>query len=151
MEILNRKARYDYIIESEYEAGIVLKGTEIKSIRMGKANLKDSYAIIRNEEIYLLNTHIASYDNGNIFNHEETRTRKLLMHKSEIKKLNNKVILEGYTLIPLKIYFVKGRAKVLIGLCKGKKNYDKREAIKERDLDREMQKNYKYRLKVVSK
>lgn len=145
MEILNRKARYDYVIEDEFEAGIVLKGTEIKSIRMGKVNLKDSYAIIRNEEIYLLNTHIASYDNGNRFNHEEDRTRKLLMHKSEIKKLNNKVVLEGYTLIPLKIYFVKGRAKVLIGLCKGKKNYDKRESIKERDLDREMQKNYKYR------
>ena len=143
MEILNRKARYDYIIESEYEAGIVLTGTEIKSIRLGKVNLKDSYAIIRNEEIYLLNTHIASYDKGNIFNHDETRTRKLLMHKSEIKKLNNKVILEGYTLIPLKIYFVRGRAKVLIGLCKGKKNYDKRESIKERDIEREMQKNYK--------
>lgn len=145
MEILNRKARYDYIIESEYEAGIVLTGTEIKSIRLGKVNLKDSYAIIRNEEIYLLNTHIASYDKGNIFNHDETRTRKLLMHKSEIKKLNNKVILEGYTLIPLKIYFVRGRAKVLIGLCKGKKNYDKRESIKERDIEREMQKNYKYK------
>ena len=145
MEILNRKARYDYYVEDEYEAGIVLKGTEIKSIRLGKVNLGDSYAIIRNEEIYLLNTHIASYDNGNRFNHDENRTRKLLMHKSEIKKLNNKVILEGYTLIPLKIYFVKGRAKVLIGLCKGKKNYDKRESIKERDLDREMQKNYKYK------
>ena len=145
MEILNRKARYDYIIEDEYEAGMVLTGTEIKSIRMGKVNLKDSYAIIRNEEIYLLNTHIASYEKGNRFNHEENRTRKLLMHKSEIKKLNNKVILEGYTLIPLKIYFVKGRAKVLIGLRKGKKNYDKRESIKERDLDREMQKNYKYK------
>ena len=145
MEILNRKARYDYIIESEYEAGIVLTGTEIKSIRLGKVNLKDSYAIIGNEEIYLLNTHIASYDKGNIFNHDETRTRKLLMHESEIKKLNNKVILEGYTLIPLKIYFVRGRAKVLIGLCKGKKNYDKRESIKERDIEREMQKNYKYK------
>ena len=145
MEILNRKARYDYFVEDEYEAGIVLKGTEIKSIRLGKVNLGDSYAIIRNEEIYLLNTHIASYDNGNRFNHDENRTRKLLMHKSEIKKLNNKVILEGYTLIPLKIYFVKGRAKVLIGLCKGKKNYDKRESIKERDIQREMQKNYKYK------
>ena len=145
MEILNRKARYDYVIEDEYEAGIVLTGTEIKSIRLGKANIKDSYAIIRNEEIYLLNTHISAYDKGNIFNHEENRTRKLLMHKKEIKKLNNKLILEGYTLIPLKIYFVRGRAKVLIGLCKGKKNYDKRETIKERDINREMQKNYKYR------
>lgn len=144
MEILNRKARYDYIIEDEYEAGIVLTGTEIKSIRLGKVNIKDSYAIIRNEEIFLLNTHISAYDKGNIFNHEEERTRKLLLHKKEIKKLNNKVILEGYTLIPLKIYFVRGKAKVLIGLCKGKKNYDKREAIKERDITREMQKNYKY-------
>lgn len=144
MEILNRKARYDYQIEEEYEAGIVLTGTEIKSIRLGKVNIKDSYAIIRGEELFLLNTHIASYDKGNIFNHDEDRTRKLLMHKSEIKKLNNKVVLEGYTLIPLKIYFVKGRAKVLLGLCKGKKNYDKRESIKQRDVEREMRKSYKY-------
>lgn len=143
MEILNRKAHYDYFIEQTYEAGIVLTGTEIKSIRMGKANIKDSYAIIKNEEIFLLNTHIASYEKGNIFNHDENRTRKLLMHKKEIKKLNNKLILEGYTLIPLKIYFVKGRAKVSIGLCKGKKNYNKKEAIKERDIQRENEKNYK--------
>ena len=142
MEIVNRKARYDYFIENEIEAGIVLSGTEIKSIRLGKANIKDSYAIIRNEEIYLINTHISAYDKGNIFNHDETRTRKLLMHKSEIKKLNNKVILEGYTLIPLKIYFVKGRAKVLIGVARGKKNYDKRNTIKERDINREMRKKY---------
>lgn len=145
MEIVNRRARFDYFIEDELEAGIVLTGTEIKSIRMGKVNLKDSYAIIRNEEIYLLNTHISSYEKGNIFNHEEERTRKLLLHKNEIKKLNNKVILEGYTLIPLKIYFVKGRAKVLIGVCKGKKNYDKRETIKERDVQRELNRNYKLR------
>lgn len=144
MEIINRKARYDYQVEEEYEAGIVLTGTEIKSIRLGKVNIKDSYAIIRNEELFLLNTHIASYDKGNIFNHDEDRTRKLLMHKNEIKKLNNKVILEGYTLIPLKIYFVKGRAKVLIGLCKGKKDYDKRESIKKRDVEREIRKSYKY-------
>ena len=144
MEILNRRARYDYEIEGEYETGIVLTGTEIKSIRLGKVNLKDSYAIIRNEELYLLNTHISSYEKGNIFNHEENRTRKLLMHKKEIKKLNNKVNLEGYTLIPLKIYFIKGKAKVLIGVCKGKKNYDKRETIKKRETEREMRKNYKY-------
>lgn len=143
MEILNRKARYDFFIEDEFEAGIVLTGTEIKSIRDGKVNLGDSYAIIRNEEIFLLNTHISSYDAGNIYNHDENRTRKLLMHKSEIKKLNNKVTLEGYTLIPLKLYFVKGRAKVLIGLCKGKKNFDKRETIKKRDTEREMRANYK--------
>ncbi len=144
MEIVNRRARFDYFVEDEIEAGIVLTGTEIKSIRMGKVNLKDSYAIIRNEEIYLLNTHISNYEKGNIFNHEENRTRKLLLHKKEIKKLNNKVILEGYTLIPLKIYFVKGRAKVLIGVCKGKKNYDKRETIKERDMMREVNREYKY-------
>ena len=143
MEILNRKARYDYHIEDEYEAGIALTGTEIKSIRNGKMNIKDSYAIIRNEEIYLLNAHIASYEKGNIFNHDETRTRKLLMHKKEIKKLNNKLILEGYTLIPLKVYFKKGKAKILLGLAKGKKNYDKREDIKKRDIMREMEKNYK--------
>lgn len=144
MEILNRKARFDYFIEEEFEAGIALKGTEIKSIRLGRVNIKDSYAIIRNEEIYLLNTHISIYDNGNIFNHDENRTRKLLMHKNQIKKLNNKVTLEGYTLIPLKIYFVKGKAKVLVGLCKGKKNYDKRETIKDRDIKREMEKQYKW-------
>ena len=143
MEILNRKARYDYFVEEEIEAGIVLTGTEIKSVRMGKLNLKDSYAIIRNEEIFLLNTHISSYEKGNIFNHEEDRTRKLLLHKSQIKKLQNKITLEGYTLIPLKIYFVNGKAKVLVGLCKGKKNYDKRQTIKERDIKREIAKGYK--------
>ena len=111
MEILNRRAKYDYFITDEYEAGIVLTGTEIKSIRQGKVNLKDSYAIIRNNEIYLLNTHISSYEKGNIYNHDENRTRKLLLHKKEILKLNNKVTLEGYTLIPLKIYFVKVKPK----------------------------------------
>ena len=144
MEILNRKARYDYNILDEYEVGIVLTGTEIKSIRDGKMNIKDSYAIIKNEELYLLNAHISNYDKGNIFNHEENRTRKLLMHKKEIKKLHNKIVLEGYTLIPLKVYFVRGRAKILIGLAKGKKNYDKREDIKKRDIEREMQRNSKY-------
>ena len=145
MEILNRKARYDYEIEEEYEVGIVLKGTEIKSIREGKANIKDSYAIIRNNELFLLNTHISAYEKGNIFNHEEDRTRKLLMHKKEIMKLSNKITLEGYTLIPLKIYFVKNKAKVQLGLAKGKKNYNKKEAIKERDIKREMEKSLKYR------
>ena len=144
MEILNRKARYDYEIEDEYEAGIVLTGTEIKSIRNGMANIKDSYAIIRNNEAYLLNTHISEYTEGNRFNHEETRTRKLLLHKKEIYKLRDKLEIEGYTLIPLKIYFVKGRAKVLIGVAKGKKNYNKKEAIKERDIKREQEKYIKY-------
>lgn len=145
MEILNRKANYDYLITETFEAGLVLTGTEIKSVRNGKVNIKDSYAIIKNDEMYLLNTHISIYEEGNIFNHSETRTRKLLMHKKEILKLRDKVNLEGYTLIPLKIYFVKSKAKVLIGLAKGKKNYDKREAIKERDTLREMERNYKLR------
>ena len=144
VEILNRKANFDYAIEDTYEAGIALKGTEVKSIRYGKANIKDSYAIVRNDEMFLLNTHISLYEEGNNFNHEETRTRKLLLHKKEILKLKNKVEMEGYTLIPLKIYFVKQRVKVLIGLAKGKKNYDKRETIKKRDVEREMRKTMKY-------
>ena len=145
MEILNRKARYDYEIEDTYEAGIVLTGTEIKSIRMGNVNIKDSYAIIRNNEIYLLNTHISLYEEGNRFNHDEDRTRKLLLHKKEILKLKDKLEIEGYTLVPLKIYFVKNKAKVLIGVAKGKKNYNKKETIKERDIQREMEKSLKYR------
>ena len=145
MEIINRKARFDYEIEDEYEAGIVLKGTEIKSIRNGKANIKDSYAIIRNSELYLLNSNVSIYEEGNRFNHEETRTRKLLMHKKEILKLRDKIEKEGYTLIPLKMYFKGSKLKVLIGLAKGKKNYDKRESIKKRDTEREMQKIIKYR------
>ncbi len=144
MEILNRKARYDYEIEDEYEAGIVLTGTEIKSIRQGKANIKDSYAIIKNNEAYLLNTHISEYTEGNRFNHDETRTRKLLLHKKEIYKLRDKLEIDGYTLVPLKIYFVKGRAKVLIGVAKGKKNYNKKETIKERDIKREQDRYMKY-------
>ena len=145
MEILNRKARYDYVIEDTYEAGIVLTGTEIKSVRQGKVNIKDSYAIIRNDEIYLLNTHISIYEEGNRFNHEEDRTRKLLLHKREILKLKNKLEIGGYTLIALRFYFVKGRCKVEIGVCKGKKNYDKKESIKERDIQRELEKDFKYR------
>ena len=144
VEILNRKANFDYAIEDAYEAGVALKGTEVKSIRNGKANIKDSYAIVRNDEMFLINTHISLYEEGNNFNHEETRTRKLLLHKKEILKLKNKVEMEGYTLIPLKLYFVKQRVKVLIGLAKGKKNYDKRETIKKRDVEREMRKTIKY-------
>ena len=145
VNIKNKRASFDYELVERFTAGIVLYGTEIKSIREGKANLKDSYAIIKNNEAYLLNTHISQYEQGNIFNHEETRTRKLLLHKKEILKLSNKINLEGYTLIPLKIYFVKGRAKALIGVCKGKKNYDKRETIKEKDIQRELNKSAKYR------
>lgn len=140
MEIVNRKARFDYFIEEEIECGIVLKGTEIKSIRSGSCNIKDSYAVIKKGEVFLLNAFIAPYKEGNIFNHEERRTRKLLLHKHEIKKLNDKIELQGYTLIPLKIYLKEGKAKVLLGLCKGKKNFDKRETLKERDLKREANK-----------
>ena len=143
MEILNRKARHDYFIEEEIECGIVLKGTEIKSIRNGSCNFKDSYAIIKKGEVYVLNMFISHYDKGNIFNHDETRSRKLLLHKKEIRKLENKIKLEGYTLIPLKLYFKNNKAKILLGLCKGKKNYDKRETIKERDLQREAKKQLK--------
>ena len=143
IEIKNRQANFNYEITDTFEAGIVLKGTEIKSIRNGMANLKDSYAIIKNNELFLLNMHISQYKQGNIFNHEETRTRKLLMHKKEIIKLNNLLTTEGYTLIPLKLYFKRNNAKILIGLAKGKKLYDKRQTIKERDIKREMQKEHK--------
>lgn len=147
MEIINKEARYNYFILEEIECGIVLHGTEIKSIRDGKCNLKDSYAIIRNNEVYLLNMHISEYKEGNIFNHEPTRTRKLLLHKNEIKKLKNHVEQDGCTLVPLKLYFVKNRVKILLVLCKGKKNFDKRETIKERDIEREEKKLHKYNYK----
>lgn len=147
MEILNREAKYNYFILEEIECGIVLTGTEIKAIRNSKTNLKDSYAVIRNHEVYLLNTHIAEYKEGNIFNHDPRRTRKLLLHKKEIVKLENKVNQEGLTLIPLKLYFNKNKAKILLGLCKGKKTYDKRETIKERELNREANKLQKYNYK----
>ena len=143
MEILNRKANFDYEIIDTYESGIVLTGTEIKSIRLGKANLKDSYAIIKNNEIFLLNMHISSYEQGNRFNHEETRTRKLLLHRKEILKLRDKLELDGLTLIPLKLYFKNGKAKILIGLARGKKNYDKRESIKKKDMDRQVLRDLK--------
>ena len=143
MEILNRKAKYNYQIFDTIEAGIVLTGTEIKSLKLGKANIKDSYVRVKNNEMYIINMHISSYDNGNIFNHDETRERKLLLHKKEIFKFRDKIKLEGYTIVPLKVYLKNGRAKVLIGLAKGKKNYDKREDIKKRDIER----NIRARLK----
>ena len=143
MEILNKKANFDYEIIDSFEVGIVLTGTEIKSIREGKANLKDSYAIIRNGEVFLLNMHISHYKEGNIFNHDETRTRKLLLHKKEILKLKSKLELEGLALIPIKLYFKGNIAKILLGLARGKKNYDKRETIKKRDIEREIRKRIK--------
>lgn len=137
MEIINKKARFNYFIESEFEAGLVLKGTEIKSIRSGKANIIDSYVRIKNNEAYIINMFIDKYDEGNIFNHEPTRERKLLLHKSEIKKLFGMVTKEGYTLVPLKVYLKNGKAKILVGVGKGKKLYDKRETIKKRDIERD--------------
>lgn len=143
MEILNRKARYDYEILDKYEAGIALTGTEIKSIRKGNANLKDSYAVIKNGEAYLLNMFISEYKEGNIFNHEETRTRKLLLHKSEINKINDKISVKGLTLVPLRLYFARGKAKIELAVARGKHTYDKKETIKQRDIDREMKKSLK--------
>lgn len=143
MEIINRKAKFDYFIEEEYEAGIVLTGTEIKSVRNGHCNIKDSYGIVKNGEVFLLNMFIGQYKEGNIFNHDETRTRKLLLHKKEIKKISQAIEVQGLTLVPLKLYFKDRRLKVLLGVCRGKKTFDKRETIKERDLKREVQKNLK--------
>ena len=143
MEILNRKVNFDYEIVDTFEAGIVLTGTEIKSIRLGKCNLKDSYAIIKNNEIFILNMHISQYEQGNRFNHEEKRTRKLLMHKKEILKLRDKLEIDGFTLVPIKLYFKGSKAKLLIGLAKGKKNYDKRESIKKKDIERQLAKDLK--------
>ena len=143
IEITNKKANYDYFIEDQIECGIVLKGTEVKSIRSGLCNLKDCYAIIKNREVFILNMYIGKYENGNIFNHEERRTRKLLLNKKEILKLKDKMDISGYTLIPLKLYFKKNKAKILLGVCKGKKNYDKREAMKEKDIKKEIEKSLK--------
>ena len=145
MEILNRKARHDYFVEETMEAGIVLTGTEIKSIRSGSANIKDSYAVIKSDEVFLLNMFISPYKEGNQFNHDERRTRKLLLHKKEIKKLKEKIEMQGFTLVPLKVYFKDNKAKISLGVCRGKMNFDKRETIKERDQKREMQKASKYK------
>jgi SsrA-binding protein len=141
----NRKAYHDYFVEETLEAGLVLQGTEVKSLRLGLANLTDSYAIVKNEELFLLNANISPYPHGNIMNHEPLRTRKLLLHREEIRKLIHKMTQKGFTLIPLKIYFVRGRAKVLIGLAKGKKSYDKRETIKAKESKREIDRVVKER------
>ena len=147
MEILNRIARHNYFVLDTLECGIMLSGTEIKSIRDGKCQIKDSYAIVRNNELYLLNMYIAPYKEGSIFNQNETRTRKLLVHKNEILKLYNKTKIEGNTLIPLRVYFNdKNKAKVELGICKGKKNFDKRETEKERSIKRDLDKARKDRL-----
>lgn len=136
MEIKNKKAYFNYFIESEFEAGIALVGTEIKSIKKGSANITDSYVRIKNKEAYIINMFIDKYDEGSIFNHEPNRERKLLLHKKEINKIYELSLRAGYTLVPLKVYIKNGLAKVLIGVGKGKKLYDKRETIKKRDLER---------------
>ncbi len=137
MEIKNKKAYFDYFIEDQIECGIELKGTEIKSLRKGSGDLKDTFAVIRKDEVYLLNMYIAKYEEGNQFNHQERRTRKLLLHKHEIKKLKVALEREGYSLVPLKAYLKDNKVKILLGVGKGKKLYDKRATIKERDLKRE--------------
>lgn len=142
----NRKAFHDYFIEDKFEAGIVLQGTEVKSLRDGRVNLQDSYASVRDTEIFLHNCHISPYSHGNIMNHDPTRVRKLLLHKTEINKLMGKTQQKGLTLIPLRIYFSKrGHAKVELGLAKGKKLYDRRESIKAREAGREVERAIKDR------
>jgi len=143
----NRKARHDYHIHETFEAGIVLTGTEVKSLRAGRANLRDAYAKVENMELFLHNLHISPYDQGNRFNHDPLRVRKLLMHRFEISRLLGKTREKGFTLVPLKIYFSRGRAKVELGLATGKKTYDKREDIAERDAKREMARAFRERQK----
>lgn len=134
----NKKAGHDYFIEDTIEAGLVLNGTEIKSIRKGKVQLKDSYIQIRNGEAWVSNMHISPYEQGNIFNHDPIRTRKLLLHKRQIQQLNYDIKRDGYTIVPLKMYIKDGYAKLLIGLGKGKKNYDKRQDLKKKDAKRDI-------------
>lgn len=139
----NRKAAHDYFLEDRFEAGLVLTGTEIKSIRQGRVNLRDSYVSFVNNEAFIKEMHISAYDHGNRFNHDETRIRKLLLHKSEIKKLYQKVKIKGYSVVPTRMYLKNGRAKLEIALAKGKALYDKRETDKQRDAKREIEKAMK--------
>ncbi len=139
----NRKAFHDYSIEETVEAGIQLTGTEVKSLREGKANLKDSYVIVKNGEVFLFNCHISPYSHGNIMNHDPLRTRKLLLHKKEISRLQGKAAIKGYSLIPLKLYFKGSHVKVEVGLARGKKQYEKRESIKKKEADREIERAMK--------
>ncbi|MGO4888876.1 SsrA-binding protein SmpB [Anaerobacillus sp. MEB173] len=143
----NKKARHDYHIEETYEAGIVLTGTEIKSVRAGKANIKDAFVRIQNNEAFLWNAHISPYEQGNRYNHDPLRTRKLLLHKKQINMLIGATREKGYTLVPLKIYIKNGFAKVLVALAKGKKNYDKRETLKKKDAKREIERAFRERQK----
>lgn len=139
----NRKAFHDYFIEETFEAGLSLVGTEVKSIRAGKVNIGDSYAYVKNREVFICNMHISPYEQGNIFNRDPIRDRKCLLHKTEILKMQEYTSSEGYTLIPLSLYLVRGRVKVKIGVAKGKHNYDKRESLKEKQVAREVQQHFK--------
>lgn len=141
----NKKAYHDYFVEDTYEAGIALAGTEVKSLRMGKCSIKESFIRIENEEVYIYQMHISPYEKGNIFNKDPLRTRKLLLHKYEINKLIGQQKMKGYTLIPLKIYFKDSFVKVEVGLCRGKKLYDKREDIAKKDAKREAERDFKVR------
>jgi len=141
---VNRKARYEYEILQVYEAGIVLQGTEVKALREGKANLVDSYGLLKENELWLMGAHISEYSQGNINNHDPVRTRKLLLNRSEIRKLIGKVKEKGLTLVPLRIYFKKGRVKIEIALAKGKKVHDKRDTIAKRDFNRDQERRIKY-------
>jgi SsrA-binding protein len=139
----NKKARHNYAIEDKYEAGIALVGTEVKSLREGRANLGDSYGKIKNGEVFLVDAHISPYSHANRFNHDPLRTRKLLLHKKEIRRLIGKVQEKGFTLIPLRLYFSNGKAKVELGLGKGKKLFDKRETLKRKTMERDMERGRK--------
>ena len=141
----NRKAFHDYFVEDRYEAGIELFGTEVKSIRAGTLNLKDAYCTVKDGELFVHGMHISPYEKGNIFNKDPVRTRRLLMHKREIRKLHALIKQDGYTLVPLSVYFKDARVKLEVGLCKGKKNYDKRETAAKRDAQREIERNMKAR------
>lgn len=141
----NRKARHDYFVEETIEAGIALVGTEVKSIRAGKCNLKDCYADVRNGEVFIYNMHISPYEQGNIFNVDPLRERKLLLHKEQISRFNGLIAREGYTLIPLSLYLKEGKVKVALGLCRGKKNYDKRDSMLEKAHKRDMERALKDR------
>ena len=141
----NKKAYHDYFIEETYEAGIALHGTEVKSLRMGKCSIKESFVRIENEEVYIYGMHISPYEKRNIFNRDPLRVKKLLLHKSEIRKMKGKIAEKGYTLVPLKVYFNRSLVKVEIGLAKGKKLYDKRQDIAKKDQRREAERDFKVR------
>jgi SsrA-binding protein len=142
---VNRQARFNYFIDETYEAGLVLVGSEVKSLRDGKANLKDSYARIQKGEAFLINAHVSAYPGANQFNHDPTRARKLLLHQREIERLTGKTKERGFTLIPLRLYFKNGKAKVELGLARGKKLYDKRETLRRKVAEREVERSLKSR------